>query len=122
MLAIWLPCVFLGAANRATDDTGVQAKLGASDAATAGPTLDAAERDRLRRTASGDDVMLRLVEHYAPVWLIRLLSASVMAAVMASDSQILALSTMFTRTSSFWRHRASARTSRCRWDACSWCC
>ena len=40
--------------------------------------------------------MLRLVEHYAPVWLIGLLGASVMAAVMASDSQILALSTMFT--------------------------
>ena len=40
--------------------------------------------------------MIRLVEHYAPVWLIGLLGASVMAAVMASDSQILALSTMFT--------------------------
>jgi len=98
MVAIWLPCVFLGvAANRATDVPAIKAKLDArATIAAAGPTLDAAERDRLRRAASGDDVMLRLVEHYAPVWLIGLLGASVMAAVMASDSQILALSTMFT--------------------------
>jgi SSS family solute:Na+ symporter len=98
MLAIWLPCVFLGvAANRATDVPEIKAKLDArATLATTGPTLDPAERDRLRRAASGDDVMLRLVEHYAPVWLIGLLGASVMAAVMASDSQILALSTMFT--------------------------
>ena len=40
--------------------------------------------------------MLRLVERYAPLWLAALLGAAVMAAVMASDSQILALSTMFT--------------------------
>ena len=98
MVLIWLPCVFLGvAANRATDVPAIKAKLDArATIAAAGPTLDAAERDRLRRVASGDDVMIRLVEHYAPVWLIGLLGASVMAAVMASDSQILALSTMFT--------------------------
>jgi SSS family solute:Na+ symporter len=99
MLAIWLPCVFLGvAANRATDVPAIQTKLEAR-AALAAPTaaaLEPAERDRLRRAASGDDVMLRLVEFYAPVWLVGLLGASVMAAVMASDSQILALSTMFT--------------------------
>jgi SSS family solute:Na+ symporter len=41
-------------------------------------------------------VILRLVEGYAPVWLAAALGACVMAAVMASDSQILALSTMFT--------------------------
>jgi len=40
--------------------------------------------------------VLRLVEGYAPVWLAALLGAAVMAAVMAGDSQILALSTMFT--------------------------
>ena len=41
-------------------------------------------------------MILRLVEGYAPLWLAALLGAAVMAAVMASDSQILALSTMFT--------------------------
>jgi len=40
--------------------------------------------------------MLRLLAHYAPEWLAGLLGAGIMAAVMASDSQILALSTMFT--------------------------
>ncbi len=98
MVLIWLPCVFLGlVANRATEVPAIQAKLEArAELAAGGPALDPGARDELRRTASGDDVMLRLVEHYAPVWLIGLLGASVMAAVMASDSQILALSTMFT--------------------------
>ena len=41
-------------------------------------------------------MILKLVEGYAPIWLASLLGAAVMAAVMASDSQILALSTMFT--------------------------
>ncbi len=41
-------------------------------------------------------MILKLVEGYAPLWLASLLGAAVMAAVMASDSQILALSTMFT--------------------------
>ena len=41
-------------------------------------------------------MILRLVDGYAPVWLAAILGACVMAAVMASDSQILALSTMFT--------------------------
>jgi Na+/proline symporter len=41
-------------------------------------------------------VILRVVEGYAPTWMFALLGAAVMAAVMASDSQILALSTMFT--------------------------
>ena len=68
--------------------------------------------------------MLRLVEHYAPVWLVGLLGASVMAAVMASDSQILALSTMFTEDV-FAYYGGTARfgrTSRCRRAACSSCC
>jgi SSS family solute:Na+ symporter len=60
-----------------------------------GPALDVAERDRLRVEAGGDDVILRLMEGYAPIWLAAILGACVMAAVMASDSQILALSTMF---------------------------
>jgi len=37
-----------------------------------------------------------MVERYAPLWLAGILGAGIMAAVMASDSQILALSTMFT--------------------------
>lgn len=98
MIAIWLPCVFLGVvANRATDVPAIKTKIEARQTlATQGATLTASERDELRRAASGDDVMLRLVEHYAPFWLAGLLGACVMAAVMASDSQILALSTMFT--------------------------
>jgi SSS family solute:Na+ symporter len=98
MLAIWLPSVFLGVvANRATDIPAVKSKVEArATLAAAGPTLSADRRDQLRAEASGDDVILKLVEGYAPLWLTALLGAAVMAAVMASDSQILALSTMFT--------------------------
>jgi solute:Na+ symporter, SSS family len=98
MLAIWLPSVFLGVvANRATDVPAVKAKVEArATLAAEGPTLSADRRDQLRAEASGDDVILTLVEGYAPLWLTALLGAAVMAAVMASDSQILALSTMFT--------------------------
>ena len=98
MLLIWLPSVFLGvAANRATDVPAIQAKLEArATLASAGPSLPAAEQAALRARAGGDDVILRLVEGYAPLWLAAILGAAVMAAVMASDSQILALSTMFT--------------------------
>jgi len=98
MLLIWLPSVFLGvAANAAKDVPAIAAKLEArSTLATAGPAMAADQRDRLRAQASGDDVILRLVDGYAPLWLASLLGACVMAAVMASDSQILALSTMFT--------------------------
>ena len=98
MLAIWLPSVFLGVmANRATDVPAISQKLTAR-AALASPTapLQPEARASLQQRASGDDVILQLVHGYAPVWLAALLSASVMAAVMASDSQILALSTMFT--------------------------
>lgn len=98
MLAIWLPSVFLGVvANRALDVPAIQAKLEArATLAAAGPSLTPEGRDRLRAEASGDDVVLALVQGYAPLWLTALLGAAVMAAVMASDSQILALSTMFT--------------------------
>ena len=98
MLLIWLPSVFLGVvANRATAVPAIGAKLEAR-AALAAPSasLTGADRDALRAKAGGDDVILRLVEGYAPMWLAALLGAAVMAAVMASDSQILALSTMFT--------------------------
>jgi SSS family solute:Na+ symporter len=58
--------------------------------------VEAAEREVLRKKAAGDDVLLLLLEQYAPLWLAGLLGAGIMAAVMASDSQILALSTMVT--------------------------
>lgn len=82
ILLIWLPCVCLGLfANSATEIPAIAAKL-AEKAATARPVV-------------ADDVMLRLLAHYAPEWLAGMLGAGIMAAVMASDSQILALSTMF---------------------------
>ena len=98
MLAIWLPSVFLGViANTATDLPSIRTKVEARAAlASAGPGLAPARRAELRAQAGGDDVILKLVEGYAPIWLASLLGAAVMAAVMASDSQILALSTMFT--------------------------
>ena len=102
ILAIWLPSVFLGVvANRATDVPAIAAKVEAraalADATVAGASpLADEELGRLRAQATGDDVILQLVEGYAPLWLAALLGAAVMAAVMASDSQILAMSTMFT--------------------------
>ncbi|HYT68832.1 MAG TPA: sodium:solute symporter family protein [Vicinamibacterales bacterium] len=98
MFAIWLPSVFLGVvANKAVDLPPIRAKVEArATLATQGPSLTPERRSQLRATASGDDVILKLVEGYAPLWLASLLGAAVMAAVMASDSQILALSTMFT--------------------------
>jgi SSS family solute:Na+ symporter len=98
ILAIWLPCVFLGVvANRVTDVPQIRAKQEARRVlATQGRTMTPEERDELREQSSGDDVLLRLLERYAPLWLAGLLGAGIMAAVMASDSQILALSTMFT--------------------------
>lgn len=98
MLALWLPCVFLGVmANRAADVPKIQEKMEARRALAAeGPSLTADERNALRDKTGGDDVLLLLLERYAPVWLAGLLGAGIMAAVMASDSQILALSTMFT--------------------------
>src|SRR5918994_1166188 len=98
MLLIWLPSVFLGVvANQATAVPAIQTKLEArAQLATQNATLTPDDRARLRAQAAGDDVILRLVDGYAPLWLAALLGAAVMAAVMASDSQILALSTMFT--------------------------
>ncbi|HVD94402.1 MAG TPA: sodium:solute symporter family protein [Vicinamibacterales bacterium] len=98
MLAIWLPSVFLGVvANKAVDLPSIRTKVDARAELTAhGPALPPERRAELRTAASGDDVILKLVEGYAPLWLASLLGAAVMAAVMASDSQILALSTMFT--------------------------
>lgn len=98
ILAIWLPCVFLGVfANRVTDVPQVRAKQEARRVlATQGGTMEPEQRDQLRDQAAGDDVIMLLLQRYAPLWLAGLLGAGIMAAVMASDSQILALSTMFT--------------------------
>ena len=97
MLAIWLPAVFLGVtANRATHVPAIQAKLEAREIlATQSQTLTPDQRSELRVKSAGDDILIRLLENYAPLWLAGLLGAGIMAAVMASDSQILALSTMF---------------------------
>src|SRR5262249_8853820 len=97
MLAIWLPAVFLGvAANRATEVPAIQAKLEARQTLIAqGAALTPERRNELRAKSAGDDILLRLLDYYAPLWLAGLLGAGIMAAVMASDSQILALSTMF---------------------------
>src|SRR4029079_15857285 len=91
MIAIWLPSVFLGVvANRAVEVPGIKAKIEArATLAAAGPALTPERRDDLRAAAAGDDVILLLVQGYAPLWLSSLLGAAVMAAVMASDSQIL---------------------------------
>ena len=98
ILAIWLPCVFLGVmANRVTDVPEIRAKQEARRTlATQGKTMAPEARDELREKAAGDDVIMVLLKRYAPLWLAGLLGAGIMAAVMASDSQILALSTMFT--------------------------
>src|SRR5262245_51031222 len=105
MLLIWLPSVFLGVpANAAKDVPAIaskldaHAKIAAINSARQNPANPGNPENlaRLRSQAAGDDVILRLVDGYAPLWLASLLGACVMAAVMASDSQILALSTMFT--------------------------
>jgi Na+/proline symporter len=84
-------------ANKAVDLPSIRTKVEArATLAAQGPVLSPEARADLRRASSGDDVILRLVEGYAPLLLASLLGAAVMAAVMASDSQILALSTMFT--------------------------
>jgi SSS family solute:Na+ symporter len=98
ILAIWLPCVFLGvAANAMRDVPRIEQKLEARRALSSAPaSMTADERAALRRRATGDDVVPIMLESYAPLWLAGILGAGIMAAVMASDSQILALSTMFT--------------------------
>jgi SSS family solute:Na+ symporter len=97
ILAIWLPCVFLGvAANAMQDVPGIAAKLDARALLAAGGALAAGAVAQLQQAAAGDDVIIVMLEHYAPLWMAGVLGAGIMAAVMASDSQILALSTMFT--------------------------
>ena len=108
ILAIWLPCVFLGVmANRVTDVPEIKAKQEARRVlATQGRSMTPEQRDELRDQAAGDDVIMLLLKRYAPLWLAGILGAGIMAAVMASDSQILALSTMFTEdVFAFYGHK-----------------
>jgi SSS family solute:Na+ symporter len=98
LMAIWLPSTILGVvANRATQVPAIERKIEARQMlASPTPDLTPADRASLRRQADGEDVVIQLLHFYAPVWLAGLLGAGIMAAVMSSDSQILALSTMFT--------------------------
>ncbi len=98
ILAIWLPCVFLGvAANRLTDVPKIASKIEArQEMAKNAAQMSPAERAQTRAKMAADDVIPIMLERFAPLWLAGLLGAGIMAAVMASDSQILALSTMFT--------------------------
>jgi len=108
ILAIWLPCVFLGVmANRVTDVPQIKAKQEARRVlATQGRNMAPEQRDELREQSAGDDVIMLLLQRYAPLWLAGILGAGIMAAVMASDSQILALSTMFTEdVFAFYGHK-----------------
>ncbi len=92
--AVHLAAVGVSRGRRESGDrrAGHPAKLEArAQLAAQNATLTPDDRARLRAQASGDDVILRLVDGYAPIWLAALLGAAVMAAVMASDSQILAL-------------------------------
>jgi SSS family solute:Na+ symporter len=101
LLTIWLPCVFLGVLANRAEVPAIQAKVEARAQLAAGGLSEEA-RAEARARAQGDDVLVLLLEHYAPVWLTGLLGAGIMAAVMASDSQILALSTMFTEDVFAW--------------------
>ena len=98
LMVIWLPSTILGVvANRAVEVPAIERKLEArQQLAAPSATLTPAERQALRRETDGEDVVIQLLHFYAPVWLAGLLGAGIMAAVMSSDSQILALSTMFT--------------------------
>src|SRR5271166_938327 len=70
ILAVWLPCVFLGVLGFAA----------------------------LGKIPDPDGVLLRLLQTYAPAWLAGILGAGIISAVMGSDAhQVLALSTMFTK-------------------------
>jgi SSS family solute:Na+ symporter len=108
IMAIWLPCVFLGVmANRVTDLPEIREKQEARRVlATQGRTMEPEARDKLREQSAGDDTIMLLLKRFAPLWLAGILGAGIMAAVMASDSQILALSTMFTEdVFAFYGHK-----------------
>ncbi len=63
------------------------------------PSIPALKPELARLAASNSDsVLLQMLKAYAPAWLVGLLAAGIMSAVMGSDChQILGLSTMFTK-------------------------
>jgi solute:Na+ symporter, SSS family len=70
IMAIWLPCVFLGVIGTQTN-----------------PGLK-----------NPDGILLHLLTNHAPAWLAGILGAGIISAVMGSDThQVLAASTMFTK-------------------------
>jgi solute:Na+ symporter, SSS family len=70
IMAIWLPCVYLGVIGTQTD-----------------PGLK-----------NPDGILLHMLTDHAPVWLAGILGAGIISAVMGSDThQVLAVSTMFTK-------------------------
>ncbi len=69
--AIWVPCVYLGVLS-----------------ADLFPGL---------KPGQANDVIPRLLKEYTEVWVAGILGAGIMACVMATDSQIMAMTTMFTQ-------------------------
>ena len=69
--AIWVPCVYLGVLS-----------------ADLIPGLQRGE---------ANDVIPQLLSNYTEVWVAGILGAGIMACVMATDSQIMAMTTMFTQ-------------------------
>lgn len=70
IMAIWVPSVYLG--------------------------IIAADQFPGLKPGESDDVILRILTAHTDLWVAGILGAAIMACVMASDSQILALCTMFT--------------------------
>ena len=123
IMAIWLPAVFLGTiassqtdlvAELATKSEGFAAfkaknpagaalmeDLAAGRITPTDPRAAALKagplKGEMRRlaNANSDGVMLSMLNRYAPAILAGILGAAIMACVMATDSQILALSTMW---------------------------
>src|SRR5688572_11030613 len=123
IMAIWLPAVFLGTiassqsdlvADLAAKSEGFPAfkqrnpagaqlmeDLAAGRITTSDPRAAALKagplKGEMRRLANSnsDGVMLAMLNRYAPAILAGILGAAIMACVMATDSQILALSTMW---------------------------
>src|SRR4029079_3013300 len=78
ILAIWLPCVFLGVMANRVDIPQIREKQEARRVlATQGRTMDPEHRDEVREKAAADDVIMLLLQHYAPLWLAGLLGAGI---------------------------------------------